>query len=196
MKSNDVNNPEEAAGVGEPLEGFSYVPGFLPTAEQSELSRLVASLHCDREKVRGKKMKRGYAQFGYRYVTAGRLLIPAPPWPGFLTALADRILGHCPAGTAFDQCIVTRYPVGAGIGWHSDAAVFADCIAAVSLGAEARLQLRPIGSKRKTCEVLAAPGSLYVLQGPARWAYEHRVVEVDEERYSFTFRRATGWSGR
>jgi alkylated DNA repair dioxygenase AlkB len=59
---------------------------------------------------------------------------------------------------------------------------------AVSLGAEARLQFRPNGSEEVSGEVRTAPGSLYVLRGPARWEYQHQVVAVKAVRYSLTFR--------
>lgn len=171
-----------------PPEGFSYRPGFLAADEQQELGRLVRALEYTRDTVRGKPLKRGYAQFGHAYVTTGRRLDHAPPIPDFLTAVAARGLAHCPPGTAFDQCIVTHYPDGAGIGWHPDAPCFGDCIMAVSLGHTARLQFAPTGSETARCEIPVDPGSLYVMRGPARWDFQHQVVKVKAERYSITFR--------
>jgi alkylated DNA repair protein (DNA oxidative demethylase) len=137
---------------------------------------------------RGQRLKRGYAQFGYAYVSTGRKLDRAQEMPDFLAELIERALPLCPEGAKFSQCIVTRYPEGAGIGWHTDAPRFGESVMAVSLGAAARLQFRPNGTKETSCEVLTVPGSLYVMQGPARWEYQHQVVAVKEERFSLTFR--------
>jgi alkylated DNA repair dioxygenase AlkB len=62
---------------------------------------------------------------------------------------------------------------------------------AVSLGGTARLQFRPNRSTEVACEAAAAPGSLYVMHGPARWEYQHQVAPVREARYSLTFRHVS-----
>lgn len=61
---------------------------------------------------------------------------------------------------------------------------------AVSLGAgDARLQFRSNGSKDVSYELRVSPGSLYVMQGPARWDHQHQVTPVKAPRYSLTFRQ-------
>ena len=169
-------------------DGLSYVPDFLSRAEHDHLLSQLRGLEFKHDKFRGQELKRSYAQFGYSYVTTGRKLSPAPPWPDFLRALSEKGSVHCPEGTIFSQCIVTRYPHGAGITWHPDAPVFGDCIMAISLASAALLQLRPNNSEKPTCEVLTIPGSLYVMRGPARWDYQHQVPQVKAERYSITMR--------
>ena len=164
-----------------PPEGFSYLTDFLAADEQQELLRLLQTLEYTHDTFRGQKLKRRYAQFGHAYVTTGRRLDPAPPIPDFLAATAARGLSHCPPGTAFDQCIVTHYPDGAGIGWHQDAPCFGDCIMAVSLGHTARLQFAPTGSETVHCEMHVEPGSLYIMHGRARWDFQHQVVKVKAE---------------
>jgi alkylated DNA repair protein (DNA oxidative demethylase) len=89
---------------------------------------------------------------------------------------------------AFDQVIVSEYPPGAGIGWHTDAAVFGETILGLSLGAPARLHLRERASTRIAGAFRLEPRSLYALRGEARWQYQHRVVPVAATRYSLTFR--------
>jgi alkylated DNA repair dioxygenase AlkB len=169
-------------------EGFSYHAEFLDRDEQLALLRRISGLNYEHDTFRGQRLKRGYAQFGYAYVSTGRTLDPAAPLPEFLTDLAAGALSHCPAGTSFNQCIITHYPANAGIGWHVDAPRFGEVVIAVSLGAPARLQFRANGSEEVCCEVTAAPGSLYVMKGPARWRYQHQVLPVDSVRYSLTFR--------
>jgi alkylated DNA repair dioxygenase AlkB len=178
----------EAKGMSSPPDGFCYFPNFLDLGEGLELSKRLGELPFEHPVARGRRLRRGHAQFGHAYVTARRRLVPAPPMPEFLTALIARALPLCPPGTRFDQCIVTEYPAGAGIGWHTDAPHFGGCIMGVSLGAEARLLFRENGQEKPCYRLSVAPGSLYLLGGPARWEYQHKVAPVKATRYSLTFR--------
>jgi alkylated DNA repair dioxygenase AlkB len=174
--------------TGTAPDGFVFVPEFLGADEQGALLWQLRDQDYEHDIFRGRRLKRSYAQFGYAYGSTGRRLTAAAPLPEFLTALIEKARPHHPAGHSFNQCIVTHYPPGAGIGWHTDAPRFGDCILAVSLGAEARLQFRVNGTQEVCCEVRASPGSLYVMQGPARREYQHRVAPVGSTRYSLTFR--------
>ena len=171
-----------------PPEGFRYFADFLTSEEQAVLLRQLQELTYKHDSFRGTRLKRAYAQFGYANVSTGRKLTPAAPLPEFLTALIAKAAPHYPDGTAFNQCIITRYPEGAGIGWHTDAPRFGEVIMAVSLGDVARLQFRRNGTEQVCCEVRVVPGSLYVMHGAARWDYQHQVVPVASVRYSLTFR--------
>jgi DNA oxidative demethylase len=169
-------------------EGFSYHPDFLSGTEQDGLLRNLRALTYTHDTFRGQIMKRGWAQFGYEYKSIGQKLTPAPPLPDFLQEVIEKARPYYSAGSEFDQCIVTHYTPGAGIGSHTDAKKFGDCILGVSLASAVRLRFRPKGSKAVCFEVTATPGSLYVMQGPARWQYEHHIPPVKAERYSLTFR--------
>ena len=173
--------------TGKP-DGFVYVEDFLSPEEQIALLHELQCLTYTHDTFRGQIMKRGWAQFGFEYVSIGQKLIPAPPMPAYLQAVIHKARPYYPNDGRFEQLIVTHYPPGAGIGWHSDAPRFGDCILGVSLAAPARLQFRPNKSQTVSYEVTAAPGSIYVLQGISRWDYQHRIVAVKAERYSLTFR--------
>jgi alkylated DNA repair dioxygenase AlkB len=174
--------------TGSPPMGFSYIPDFLDPDEQEALLRILHDLEFVHDTFRGQRLKRSYAQFGYAYASTGRRLTPAVPLPDCLLDLIDRAKPHVPEGCAFNQCIVTHYPKGSGIGWHTDAVRFGECIMAVSLGDAARVQFRANGTEQVACEVMTSPGSLYVMHGPARWNYQHQVVPVAADRYALTFR--------
>lgn len=169
-------------------EGFLYIPDFLSFNEQASLLHELRSLVYKHDVFRGQKLKRGYAQFGYSYVSTGRKLEVAPIIPAFLQTLIKKASPYYPNSIKFTQCIVTHYPPGAGIGWHTDAPLFGEYILCFSLASEARLQFSPNSSNEVAYEVKVSPGSLYVLQGLARWHYEHRIIAVKAERYSITFR--------
>lgn len=172
-------------------EGFIYVAEFLSEEEQASLLHELRTMSYQHDTFRGQRLKRSYAQFGYAYVSTGRKLEATAPMPECLQAVIRKAQAHCPDDVVFNQCIVTHYSPGAGIGWHTDAPRFGEWIVGVSLGSEAQLQLRPNGAEEASCEVRAAPGSMYLLHGPARWEYQHQVVPVRTERYSLTFRHVT-----
>jgi alkylated DNA repair dioxygenase AlkB len=171
-----------------PPEGFLYVPHLLSHDEQRTLVEQLQGLTFEHDQFRGQRLKRGYAQFGYAYVSTGRRLDLTEPIPDFLAAVLARAKPHLPPNALFNQCIVTHYPEGSGIGWHTDAPRFGECVVGVSLGGEARFQLRPNGLEEVSYEVRASPGSLYLMAGPSRWDYQHQVVPVKTVRYSLTFR--------
>jgi alkylated DNA repair dioxygenase AlkB len=133
-------------------------------------------------------MRRATAMYGRSFVTQGRKLTAAEPLPLPLLDVIKKAAPFCPADTLFDQCIVTKYPVGAGIGWHTDARCFGDCIVGISLGADSHLLFRRRGESAVGLDLLATPGSLYVISGAARWLYQHRIRPVKATRYSLTFR--------
>ena len=177
-----------ALAESRPPEGFDYFPDLLSPTEQDALLHDVQALTYEHDVFHGKKMKRLCAHFGYKYVAASHKLEAAPPIPLFLQAVIEKARPYYPAGIEFAQCIVTRYPPEAGINWHSDAKCFADVVLGVSLASEARFQFRPKGETKATFEVTVSPGSIYVIQGLARWQYDHRLIPVKVERYSLTFR--------
>lgn len=173
-------------------EGLSYIPGFLTAGDQEGLVHELSQLSFTHDRFRGQPLKRSYAQFGFEYGSTGRRLLPAPPFPDFLTSIVEKAGRFTPLGARFNQCIIAHYPKGAGIGWHTDAEYFGDCILAVSLAGAARLQFRPNGVEKAAHELLVAPGSLYVMTGRARQEYQHRVVPVRMDRYALTCRHAGG----
>jgi len=170
-------------------EGFSYYADFLTPYDQKALAAELRHLEFTHDHFRGQQLRRCYAQFGYAYVSTGRKLRPTAPFPDFLAALVGLSIPYCPVGTRFNQCIITHYPPGAGIGWHTDADQFGETIIAVSLAGDARLQFRPKGSNRSTHELIATSGSLYTMRGPARWDYQHQIKPVRTDRYSVTCRQ-------
>lgn len=85
--------------------------------------------------------------------------------------------------------LVTRYPPGAGIGWHRDAPLFGPKVVGISLLAACRLRFqRRTADRRLVHEVPLARRSAYVLAGAARWAWQHSIPAMAELRYSLTLR--------
>ena len=85
--------------------------------------------------------------------------------------------------------LVSRYPAGAGIGWHRDAPTFGSRIAGVALASPCRMRFqRTSGGTRSTAAVELPPRSAYLLSGKARWSWQHSIPAAKELRYSVTFR--------
>ena len=82
--------------------------------------------------------------------------------------------------------LVTRYPPGAGIGWHRHAPQFGE-VSGVSLLTACRMRFRR-GRPRawETAELTLEPRSAYLLSGPARARWQHRIPPVTQERWSIT----------
>lgn len=174
--------------MGTAPDGLSYVADFLNPEEHAALLRELQALEYEHDVFRGQRLKRGYAQFGYAYVSTGRKLERVADMPDFLRSVIEKAQAIHQGCEPFNQCIVTHYPPNSGIGWHTDAPRFGECVVGVSLGGEARFQFRPNGSEEVSYEIWADPGSMYLMRGPARWEFQHQVVPVKAERFSLTFR--------
>jgi alkylated DNA repair dioxygenase AlkB len=109
--------------------------------------------------------------------------------PGFLLPLRERAAAF--AGLApedLQQSLVTRYGVGAGIGWHRDRPVF-EQVVGISLGSACELRFRRReGVRFRRFSLQARPRSAYLLRGEIRHEWEHGIAPVASLRYSVTFR--------
>jgi alkylated DNA repair protein (DNA oxidative demethylase) len=183
--------------------GLLYVPDLItPAEERTVIAWLAAADAWQEVRFRGQVARRRVLSFGARYVTQGRRIEPAPPLPTALCLLRDRMVDAACArlGPAlalagrssgdFARCTVLRYAPGAGIGWHTDNAIFGPTVLALSLGSAARLQLRRGDDQRAGVpfDLALAARSLFVLAGEARATWKHRLVAVAQERYSMTVR--------
>src|SRR5262245_31492824 len=141
--------------------------------------------------MKGVTALRTVVHFGWDYGYESWRISPTQPIPPFLLSLRERCAEA--AGLGFDQftqLLVSRYPPGAGIGWHRDAPMFGPVVAAVSLLAPARIRFRRgEAGARETYPLDLAPRSLYLLSGPARSAWQHSLSPVRSLRYSLTFRQ-------
>jgi alkylated DNA repair dioxygenase AlkB len=116
--------------------------------------------------------------------------VPADPLPEPLAGIRDAcaaLMGRAPEDLV--QILVSRYPAGAGIGWHRDAPMFGSSIAGVSLGASCRMRFqRTVAGRREVAAVELAPRSAYLVSGKARWSWQHSIPATAAERHSITFR--------
>ncbi len=150
--------------------------------------RRVESLHFAPAVMRGVESKREVLHYGLLYGYDTFAVTPGPPMPEFLEPLRERAaawIGVAPE--AFEEVLVTRYPPGAGIGWHRDAPMFGDVVG-ISLGATCNLRFREGSSGRATFVIPVEHGSAYLLSGVVRNRWQHNITPVKALRYSITFR--------
>ena len=170
------------------IAGLEYFPEVVNVDQEDALLDLVASLEFRSITMRGMTARRRVACFGFDYQYQGRSVVEMEPIPQELLNVKAQCSETAGVVDSFDQVIVSCYPPGAGIGWHVDSPVFGDVILGMSLGSAARLQFRIRGSSRMAASLLVSSRSLYMLSGPARTEWQHRVAPVKDVRYSLTFR--------
>ncbi len=170
-------------------EGLRYVPALIDEAERDRLMDAFADLPFAPFEFHGWLGARRVVSFGWRYDFSRARLDEAAPLPAFLEPLCNRAAAFAgvPA-PAIIQTLVTEYQPGAGIGWHRDRPQY-DKIIGVSFGAPCRMRFRrrtPDGWERRHLDL--APGSAYLLDGPAKTDWEHSIAPMAALRYSVTFR--------
>jgi alkylated DNA repair dioxygenase AlkB len=173
------------------VEGLTYIDDFLTADEERDVLAVIEPLDYRAVTMHGQTARRTVRMFGLDYDYSSRDVVPADPLPDSLSWLRERAAGlieRAPEDLA--QILVSRYPPGAGIGWHRDAPMFGSKIVGVSLHAPARMRFQRTrrGAAREVEAIELAPRSAYVLAGPARWSWQHTVPPTEELRYSITFR--------
>jgi DNA oxidative demethylase len=171
-------------------EGLIYREAFVTVEEEAQLLELFEGIEFRTVTMRGQTAKRTVRHFGLDYEYESGDLAPTDPIPPEMVWLRDRcaiLIDREPEDLA--QILVSRYPEGAGIGWHRDAPMFGSRIAGVSLNAPCRMRFqRTVGGERSTADIDLAARSAYMLSGKARWSWQHSIPATMALRYSVTFR--------
>lgn len=180
-------------------EGLVYETNFLEVGEEAQLLRQVEALPLAPMRYQGYTALRRVVSYGGQYDFSARKLHesePIPPWLHPLRARAARWLGIPPE--QFTQALVAEYRPGTPLGWHRDVPDFEDVVG-ISLGTEGVMRFRPYPprdpKRAGVVKLTLAPRSIYLLRGPARWAWQHSIAPTRTLRYSLTFRTAARRAG-
>jgi alkylated DNA repair dioxygenase AlkB len=171
------------------IAGLDYREELISEAEEQELLDRLSELDLAPFRFQGWLGNRKTKSFGWRYDFDDASFTrtkPIPDWLAPLRAKAGAFAGIEPDD--FVHALLARYDPGAGIGWHRDRDVF-ERVVGVSLNTPATLRFRqrtPSGFRRANVNV--EPRSAYLLSGPSRWEWEHRIVPGEHLRFSVTFR--------
>ena len=191
MKQADLFDLAPPLPAGLP-QGLRYEPAFLSLEEEAALIGVIRALPLAAAKYKAYTARRRVVSYGGSFDYDANRLQPATPLVASLAPLRDRVARW--AGFAPDELVhalVAEYAPATPLGWHRDVPDFEE-VMGVSLGAPAVLRFRPyppVDPKRSDIVRLqAAPRSIYLLQGPARWGWQHSVAPVEALRWSVTFR--------
>lgn len=180
--------------------GLIYKPEFISEEEEEILLAYLQNLPLRSPRhlvplqdVRGDNpvsyhSKRRSKGFGWGWDEERERFVPGLPLPPFMRLLQRKIakwLDIPPARVA--EALVNEYAPGAAIGWHRDNEPF-EVIAGVSLAGWCTMQFRPFADKEEVVSLDVEPRSLYLMQGPVRWRWQHSVAPVSTLRYSITLR--------
>jgi alkylated DNA repair dioxygenase AlkB len=178
------------------IEGLRYEPGFLEPAAEAALLAIIETLPFHEARYKEYRAKRRIVSYGGSYDYDSNELLPAEPVPEFLHPLRERIAAWAKRPPEeFTHAMIAEYRAGTQLGWHRDVPNF-ERIVGVSLLGMARMRFRPYAeqARHRVFSLDLAPRSIYVLEGAARWDWQHSVVPTPNLRYSITFR--TMRSGR
>jgi alkylated DNA repair dioxygenase AlkB len=175
------------------VEGLRYERDFLSLAEEAELLGIVQGLPLKEMRYKEYTARRRGTSFGGSYDFDTNRLKPGPPLPEALHPLRAKVAAW--AGIApedLGHTLIAEYRPGTPLGWHRDVPDFEDIIG-VSLHNDAVMQFRPYvpgapASGPAALEFLIEPRSVYLLRGPARWAWQHAIAPTEALRYSITLR--------
>ena len=176
--------------------GLRFVPGFLSRAEADELLDLVATLTLVEARYKDYTAKRRVASFGGQFDYTAMQLKNGPAIPDMFAPLIDQIAGWLGvAPSLFTHMLVAEYRPGTPLGWHRDVPDF-ESIVGVSLLGTATMKFRPyphiVGQRSQVLQLELPPRSLYVIEGDARWHWQHSVAATHEQRFSVTLRTRRG----
>ncbi len=169
--------------------GLVMVSEAVDAVEEAALAERIDAAHLEPFRFGQWQGKRLTASFGSAYDYQRGRVTEAPPMPGWLLGLRERLAGlvGMEAG-ALSQALLIRYDPGAGIGWHRDRPQF-DEVLGLSLSAPAVLRLRRrVEGGFERHSVPLARGSLYRLSGEVRTEWEHSIAPLEQTRRSITFR--------
>jgi alkylated DNA repair protein (DNA oxidative demethylase) len=174
---------------GPPPPGFRLEPDVVSEHEEATLLAQLREIEFSAVEMRGQVARRRTAHFGWIYGYESWRISPGPPIPVFLASLrlsAAALAGVAPETLA--EVLVTDYPPAAGIGWHRDAPQFGVVVGVSLLGACRMRFQHGTGAARRTAAIVLAPRSAYVIDGEARWQWQHSIPPMAAQRYSVTFR--------
>lgn len=179
------------------IPGFTYIPDYINASQAEQLLLTID------QQIWSTQLKRKVQHYGYKYDYKKRLLDPSmnlgtlPNWAQdiaqkfYLEGLTEKIP---------DQAIVNEYQPGQGIANHIDCVpCFGNTIISLSLGGTCVMEFTHAKTKEKI-PVLLMPRSIIILQGAARYEWQHGIVPrktdkyqgrefVRDRRVSLTFRK-------
>jgi alkylated DNA repair dioxygenase AlkB len=171
------------------LPGLAYKDAIVSVEEERALIAHIDEQSLAPFRFQGWLGKRLTVSFGWHYDFDNARFGPADPMPDWLLSLKMRAAAFAGLDDAdLVQALLIRYDPGAGIGWHRDRPVF-EHVVGISLAVPATMRFRRrVGQGFERASFPIAPRSVYHMSGEARHDWEHSIAEMDQTRWSITFR--------
>ncbi|MEQ9236251.1 alpha-ketoglutarate-dependent dioxygenase AlkB [Coleofasciculus sp. E2-BRE-01] len=162
------------------IPGLNLIPDYINTQEQNQLLEIIDQQEWSTQ------LKRRVQHYGYRYEYKKRTLASASylgELPNWANQLGQRLVRDRVTPISPDQLIVNEYLPGQGITNHVDCVpCFGNTIISLSLGGRCVMNLTHAPTKTQI-PVLLLPGSLLILQGVARYQWQHSIPARKTDQY-------------
>ncbi len=162
------------------IPGLTYITDYINLDEQNQL------LNAIDQQEWSTKLKRRVQHYGYRYdykngsLASSKYLGALPDWA---QSIANRLSEDGLTTKVFDQVIINEYEPGQGITSHIDCIpCFGNTIISLSLESCCVMDFTHCHTKEKA-SLLLYPGSLVVMQGAARYDWEHGIAARKKDKY-------------
>lgn len=165
------------------IPGLAYISNYVNVDEQNQLLNLIDQQVWSLESI---ESQRRIQQHGYKYAYKNDILVAAfhlGALPDWAQSIAKRLHSDRLTKTALDQVTVNEYEPGQGLTSHVDCVTcFGNTIITLTLGSSSVMEFTHSHTKENR-EILLLPGSLLVLQGEARYVWQHSVAPRDKDMY-------------
>ncbi|WCT72650.1 alpha-ketoglutarate-dependent dioxygenase AlkB [Sphingomonas naphthae] len=172
------------------IPGLTSRDAIVSPDEEASLIEAIDATDLAPFRFQGWTGKRVTHPFGWNYDFDTREVARAAPIPDWLLPIRRRMADFAGIGAEqFVQALLIRYDPGAGIGWHRDRPIYEHVIG-LSLGAPAEMRFRRRRSEGgfDRITIPLEPRAAYHLAGDARHEWEHSIAEMEQQRWSVTFR--------
>ena len=176
--------------------GLVYQPEFITRGAEKTLLAAIEPLPFREARFQEYFAKRRVVHFhpaggGEGYDRNDEDTFSSGPLPSIFVDLQQKVAEWLAIDpTTFIHALVSEYRPGTPIGWHRDKPVYG-VVVGLSLAGWGRMRFRPLDpSAPRNARVLLElePRSVYVMQGPIRWQWQHSMLPTNARRYSITFR--------
>ncbi len=162
------------------IPGLTYLPHYITVDEQNKLINIIDQQEWST------KLRRRVQHYGYRYdykngsLASSSYLGDLPNWAG---GIAKRLSDDGLTTKVPDQVIINEYEPGQGITSHVDCVpCFGKTIISLSLGSSCVMNFTHSQIKQKA-SILLLPRSLVVMQGAARYEWQHSIAARKKDKY-------------
>lgn len=176
----DLNRVTRFEADATVISGLTHVPNYIDLDQQNQLIDVIDQQQWSI------KLKRRVQHYGYRYDYKNGLLASASylgALPDWAENIARKLLRDGLTQNAFDQLVVNEYQPGQGITPHVDCIpCFGATIISLSLGSSCVMDFTHPQTEEKVA-ILLSPGDLVVMQGEARYSWQHSIAPRKKDSY-------------